>query len=31
MTGTSGNVAWAGDNKTLFYVEIDPQTLLTGG
>ena len=29
LTGTSGNVAWAADNKTVFYVEIDPQTLLT--
>ena len=28
ITGTSGNVVWAGDNKTVFYVEIDPQTLL---
>ncbi len=29
ITGTSGNVAWAGDGRTVFYVEIDPQTLLT--
>ncbi len=29
ITGTSGNVVWAGDGKTVFYVEIDPQTLLT--
>jgi oligopeptidase B len=29
ITGTSGNVAWAADNKTVLYVEIDPQTLLT--
>ena len=29
LTGTSGNVAWAADNKTVFYVEIDPETLLT--
>jgi oligopeptidase B len=29
IAGTSGNVAWAADNKTVFYVEIDPQTLLT--
>ena len=29
LTGTSGNVAWAADNKTVFYVEIDPKTLLT--
>ncbi len=29
LTGTSGVVAWAGDNKTVFYVEIDPKTLLT--
>ncbi|HTU99587.1 MAG TPA: S9 family peptidase [Luteitalea sp.] len=29
ITGTSGNVAWAADNKTVFYVEIDPTTLLT--
>jgi len=28
ITGTSGNVVWAADNKTVFYVEIDPQTLL---
>ena len=28
LTGTSGNVAWADDNKTLFYVENDPVTLL---
>lgn len=29
LAGTSGNVVWAGDSRTLFYVEIDPQTLLT--
>ncbi len=29
ITGTSGNVVWAGDSRTVFYVEIDPQTLLT--
>jgi oligopeptidase B len=29
ISGTSGNVAWAADNKTVFYVEIDPKTLLT--
>jgi oligopeptidase B len=29
ITGTSGNVVWAGDHRTVFYVEIDPQTLLT--
>jgi oligopeptidase B len=28
ITGTSGNVVWAADNKTVYYVEIDPQTLL---
>lgn len=25
---TSGNVVWAADNKTVFYAEIDPKTLL---
>ena len=29
ITGTAGNVVWAGDSRTVFYVEIDPQTLLT--
>ncbi len=29
LTGTSGSVAWAADNKTVLYVEIDPKTLLT--
>ena len=29
MTGLSGNVAWAADNKTLFYIENDPVTLLS--
>ncbi len=29
IPGTSGNVAWAADNRTVFYVEIDPKTLLT--
>ncbi len=29
ITGTSGNVVWADDNKTLYYVENDPVTLLT--
>jgi oligopeptidase B len=29
LTATSGNVAWAADNKTVFYVEIDTKTLLT--
>ena len=28
VTGTSGNVAWAADNQTVFYVENDPETLL---
>ena len=29
ITGVSANVVWADDNKTLFYVENDPDTLLT--
>ena len=29
ITGTSGNVVWAADNRTVFYVEIDPTTLLS--
>jgi oligopeptidase B len=29
ITGTAGNVVWAADNRTAFYVEIDPTTLLT--
>ncbi|GAB2626645.1 S9 family peptidase [Novilysobacter erysipheiresistens] len=29
ITGTSGEMVWADDNKTLFYVENDPETLLT--
>ncbi|MGV8944378.1 S9 family peptidase, partial [Thermomonas sp.] len=29
ITGSSGGMAWADDNKTLFYVENDPETLLT--
>lgn len=29
VTGVSPNVIWADDNKTLFYVENDPDTLLT--
>ncbi|HZF97732.1 MAG TPA: S9 family peptidase [Pseudoxanthomonas sp.] len=29
IPGTSGNVVWADDNKTLLYVENDPETLLT--
>lgn len=29
IAGTSGNVVWADDNKTLLYVENDPDTLLT--
>ncbi len=29
ITGASANVVWADDNKTLFYVENDPETLLT--
>ncbi|TXI50595.1 MAG: S9 family peptidase [Lysobacter sp.] len=29
VTGVSPNVVWADDNKTLFYVENDPDTLLT--
>lgn len=28
LAGTSGSMAWADDNKTLFYVENDPITLL---
>ncbi len=27
ITGTSGNMAWAEDNRTLFYMKRDPQTL----
>ncbi len=29
VTGVSANLIWADDNKTLFYVENDPETLLT--
>ncbi len=29
MPGTSASMAWASDNKTLFYVENDPVTLLS--
>ncbi len=29
IAGTSGNLVWADDNKTLFYVENDPEMLLT--
>ena len=29
IAGTSGNVVWAADNKTVFYIEIDPKTLLS--
>ena len=29
IEGVSPNVVWADDNKTLFYVENDPETLLT--
>lgn len=29
VTGASANLVWADDNKTLFYVENDPETLLT--
>ena len=28
ITGVSSSIAWAQDNKTLFYVKLDPQTLL---
>ncbi|PZP64364.1 MAG: oligopeptidase B [Pseudoxanthomonas spadix] len=29
ITGAAPDVAWADDNKTLFYIENDPETLLT--
>src|SRR3546814_11034405 len=29
ITGVSPNLVWADDNRTVFYVENDPQTLLT--
>ena len=29
ITGVSANLIWADDNRTLFYVENDPETLLT--
>ena len=29
LSGTSGNVVWADDNRTVLYVENDPDTLLT--
>src|SRR5688572_20139562 len=29
ITGVSANIVWADDNKTIFYVENDPETLLT--
>lgn len=29
LVGTDGSVVWANDSKTLFYVEQDPQTLLS--
>ena len=28
ITGVSSSIAWAQDNKTVFYVKLDPQTLL---
>ena len=29
ISGVSANIVWADDNRTLFYVENDPETLLT--
>jgi oligopeptidase B len=29
ITGVSANIVWADDNRTIFYVENDPETLLT--
>ena len=29
ITGTSGNIVWGDDNKTIWYVENDPETLLS--
>src|SRR3546814_9888204 len=29
ITGVSANVVWADDHRTVFYVENDPETLLT--
>jgi len=29
IPGSSGDMVWADDNKTLFYIENDPETLLT--
>lgn len=29
VTGTSGNIVWGDDNKTLWYIENDPKTLLS--
>jgi oligopeptidase B len=29
VTGSSGNIVWGDDNKTLWYVENDPKTLLS--
>jgi oligopeptidase B len=29
VTGTSGNIVWGDDNKTIWYVENDPETLLS--
>jgi oligopeptidase B len=29
ITGASGNIVWGDDNKTIWYVENDPKTLLT--
>jgi len=28
LEGTSGNIVWANDNKTVYYIKKDPQTLL---
>jgi oligopeptidase B len=29
VTGTSGNIVWGDDNRTIWYVENDPETLLS--
>jgi len=29
ITGTSGNIVWGDDNRTIWYVENDPETLLS--
>ncbi|MEG3194287.1 S9 family peptidase, partial [Lysobacter sp. D1-1-M9] len=29
ISGVSANIVWADDNRTIFYVENDPETLLT--